>query len=59
MGPLTNAGVHVVMYAYYTATYFGVSRWVGKYITKIQIVQFLGNIGMFTAIFANLIFGQV
>lgn len=57
-GPLTNAGVHVVMYSYYTATYFGVSRWVGKYITKIQIVQFIGNIALFNAIFLNLAVGQ-
>eukprot|EP00123_Amoebidium_parasiticum_P019377 comp24818_c0_seq1/m.46890 comp24818_c0_seq1/g.46890 ORF comp24818_c0_seq1/g.46890 comp24818_c0_seq1/m.46890 type:complete len:268 (-) comp24818_c0_seq1:534-1337(-) len=58
MGPITNAGVHVIMYAYYTMTYFGLSRWVGKYITKLQIVQFVFNLGIFTAIFTNYIFWQ-
>jgi hypothetical protein len=47
------------MYTYYTATYFGISKWVGKYITKIQIIQFVGNLGLFTAIWINMLFGQV
>ncbi|KNC80038.1 hypothetical protein SARC_07584 [Sphaeroforma arctica JP610] len=58
MGPLSNAFVHVCMYTYYTLTYFSMPRTFGKYITQIQITQFLGNVMLFTVIFANLLFGQ-
>eukprot|EP01134_Creolimax_fragrantissima_P008614 CFRG8614T1 len=58
IGPLSNSFVHVCMYSYYTLTYFGMPRTLGKYITKIQITQFMCNVALFVVLFANMAFGQ-
>eukprot|EP00128_Syssomonas_multiformis_P018731 Colp12_sorted_trinity150504_noHs@31374 len=47
IGPITNAFVHVVMYAYYGLAEFGLSRSLGKYVTWIQLTQFMGNLFLF------------
>lgn len=41
---VANAGVHVVMYYYYYLAERGIFVWWKKYITKIQIVQFIFDI---------------
>jgi len=42
IGPITNLFVHVLMYGYYLATDFGLSRrFGGMFITPIQLVQFV------------------
>eukprot|EP01135_Chromosphaera_perkinsii_P009856 Nk52_evm1s1930 gene=Nk52_evmTU1s1930 len=46
-GPFTNTFVHVFMYAYYAATYFGFPRKFGGYVTKIQIFQFMSALAIF------------
>jgi hypothetical protein len=58
LGPVSNAGVHVIMYAYYTCSYFGLDRKYGSNITKLQIVQFVTCIAVYVSIFANLLLGQ-
>jgi fatty acid elongase 3 len=43
-----NAFVHVVMYAYYTLVDLGISVWWKKYLTQLQISQFLTGVGVTT-----------
>jgi len=41
-----NAGVHIVMYYYYYLSEQGIHPWWKKYITRIQIIQFVLDIGV-------------
>ncbi|KJE94782.1 hypothetical protein CAOG_05364 [Capsaspora owczarzaki ATCC 30864] len=50
VGPITNAFVHIWMYAYYMAADFGLSRKWGAYITKIQLTQFMGCIALWACV---------
>lgn len=43
MGLLFNTGVHVFMYWYYFASNMGYNVWFKKYITTLQIIQFMGS----------------
>jgi len=41
---LVNSVIHVAMYYYYAVTLMGVKVWWKKYLTKLQITQFCGNV---------------
>jgi hypothetical protein len=51
IGLLWNTAVHVLMYWYYFASNLGWNVWYKKYITSIQIVQFVCNFLMSLPVF--------
>ncbi|EGC35229.1 hypothetical protein DICPUDRAFT_33776 [Dictyostelium purpureum] len=41
---LMNSIIHSIMYSYYTLALFGINVWWKKYLTQIQLIQFVVNI---------------
>eukprot|EP01104_Vermistella_antarctica_P007610 TRINITY_DN1865_c3_g1_i1.p1 TRINITY_DN1865_c3_g1~~TRINITY_DN1865_c3_g1_i1.p1 ORF type:complete len:324 (+),score=97.60 TRINITY_DN1865_c3_g1_i1:49-972(+) len=42
---VSNTLVHCIMYSYYTMSMLGYRAWWKKYLTQLQMIQFIGNIG--------------